>query len=105
MINFKIILNVLGYLLIALSFVMLIPMIIDFGIGNNTWKSFIISAIITFGFGVTFLISTRNEENDKILMQDAFLITSLSWLSISIFAALPFYFTEEGLNFTNSIFE
>ena len=78
MINFKIILNVLGYLLIALSLVMLIPMIIDLGMGNNTWKSFITSAIITFGFGVTFLISTRNEENNKILMQDAFLITSLS---------------------------
>ena len=105
MINFKIILNVLGYLLIALSLVMLIPMIIDLGMGNNTWKSFITSAIITFGFGVTFLISTRNEENDKILMQDAFLITSLSWLSISIFAAFPFYFSEDGLDITNSIFE
>ena len=105
MINFKIILNVLGYLLIALSLVMLIPVIIDLGMGNDTWKSFITSAIITFGFGVTFLISTRNEENNKILMQDAFLITSLSWLSISIFGALPFYFSESGLNITNSVFE
>ena len=67
MINFKIILNVLGYLLIALSLVMLIPMIIDLGMSNDTWKSFITSAIITFGFGFTFLISTRNEVNDKIL--------------------------------------
>ena len=66
MINFKIILNVLGYLLIALSLVMLIPVMIDLGMGNDTWKSFITSAIITFGFGVTFLISTRNEENNKI---------------------------------------
>ena len=105
MINFKIILNVLGYLLIALSLVMLIPMLIDLGIGNDTWKSFITSAVITFGFGFTFLISTRNEANDKILMQDAFLITSLSWLSISIFAALPFYFSENDLDITNSIFE
>ena len=105
MINFKIILNVLGYLLIALSLVMLIPMLIDLGIGNDTWKSFITSAVITFGFGFTFLISTRNEANDKILMQDAFLITSLSWLSISIFAALPFYFSENNLDITNSIFE
>ena len=105
MINFKIILNVLGYLLIALSLVMLIPMIIDLGFGNNSWKSFITSAIITFGFGFTFLISTRNEENNKILMQDAFLITSLSWLSISIFGAFPFYFSENGLGITNSIFE
>ena len=105
MINFKIILNVLGYLLIALSLVMLIPMIIDLGMGNNSWKSFITSAIITFGFGFTFLISTRNEENNKILMQDAFLITSLSWLSISIFGAFPFYFSENDLGITNSIFE
>ena len=105
MINFKIILNVLGYLLIALSLVMLIPMIIDLGVGNNSWKSFITSAIITFGFGFTFLISTRNEENNKILMQDAFLITSLSWLSISIFGAFPFYFSENGFGITNSIFE
>ena len=105
MINFKIILNVLGYLLIALSLVMLIPMLIDLGIGNDTWKSFITSAVITFGFGFTFLISTRNEANDKILMQDAFLITLLSWLLISVFAALPFYFSENDLDITNSIFE
>ena len=38
MINFKIILNVLGYLLIALSFILLIPAFLDLTFNNETWQ-------------------------------------------------------------------
>lgn len=105
MINFKIILNVLGYLLVALSILLIIPIVIDLISGNDSWKSFLISLIITFGFGVTFLLSTRNELKNKILTQDAFLITTLSWIFISVFGALPFFFSDSSLSLTNSIFE
>jgi hypothetical protein len=56
MLNFKLILNVLGFLLIALSFVLLVPAILDLAFRNETWQSFIISSIITLGFGITFFI-------------------------------------------------
>ena len=78
MINFKIILNVLGYLLIALSFLLLVPAFLDLVFNNETWQSFIISSIITLGFGITFFISTRNAAENKIQTQDAFLINTLS---------------------------
>ena len=56
MINFKIILNVLGYLLVALSFILLIPAFLDIAFNNETWQSFIISSVISLGFGITFFI-------------------------------------------------
>ena len=76
MLNFKLILNVLGFLLIALSFVLLVPAILDLAFRNETWQSFVISSIITLGFGITFFISTRNAGENKIQTQDAFLITT-----------------------------
>ena len=91
MINFKIILNVLGYLLIALSFILLIPSFLDLAFNNETWRSFIMSSLITLGFGITFFISTRNAAENKIQTQDAFLITTLSWVFICIFGSLPFF--------------
>ena len=78
MLNFKLILNVLGFLLIALSIVLLVPALLDLAFNNETWQSFIISSIITLGFGITFFISTRNAAENKIQTQDAFLITTLS---------------------------
>ena len=88
MINFKIILNVLGYLLIALSFILLLPALLDIAFNNESWQSFIISSIITLGFGITFFISTRHSIENKIQTQDAFLITVLSWVFICIFGSL-----------------
>ena len=53
MVNFKIILNVLGFLLIALSGILSIPLLCDLIIQNETWKSFLISLVISFSFGLT----------------------------------------------------
>ena len=105
MLNFKLILNVLGYLLIALSFILLIPAFLDLAFSNETWQSFIISSIITLGFGITFFISTRNSAENKIQTQDAFLITTLSWVFICIFGSLPFFLANLNISFTDSIFE
>jgi len=41
----------------------------------------------------------------KINLQQAFLLTALSWLSIAIFGSLPFIFSSEDFSFTNAFFE
>ena len=73
------------HLLVALSFILLIPAFLDLALSNETWQSFIISSIVTLGFGITFFISTRNSIENRIQTQDAFLITTLSWIFICIF--------------------
>ena len=105
MINFKVILNVLGILLLALSALMLFPLIADVIKNNSTWMSFAISLGITASVGITLILSTRDEMDKKLIMQDAFLLTTLSWVFVCFFGSLPFYLSDINFSFTDSIFE
>ena len=47
-----------------------------------------------------------NLDHDKRLnLQQAFLLTALSWLSIALFGSLPFFFSNVEFSFTNAFFE
>ena len=105
MINFKVILNVLGILLVALSALMLFPFIADIIKNNSTSLSFLTSLAINLSIGIALILSTREETNKKLVMQDAFLLTTLSWITICLFGSLPFYLSDLGFTFTDSIFE
>ncbi|SVB14391.1 uncharacterized protein METZ01_LOCUS167245, partial [marine metagenome] len=80
-----------------------IPIIIQV-IYNQLDSSFIGAGIITIIFGVLFFLSNLNHEK-KLNLQQAFLLTSLSWISIAIFGSLPFIFSSLELSITDAIFE
>ncbi len=106
MFNFKLILNVLGTLLIALSILMLIPTLTDLIKSNQTWVSFFIASLICLGFGISLFLSTRGDsERNKLTTKDAFLLTTGSWIVIAFFGAIPFYISGFEFSFTDAIFE
>ena len=83
MTNYKTVFFTLGILQIILGIFMLIPVIVQF-VYNQIDSSFFGSSIITIIFGTLFFLS--NLDHDKRLnLQQAFLLTELSWLSISLF--------------------
>ena len=82
---------------------MVIPIIIQV-IYNQLDSSFIGAGIITIIFGVLFFLSNLNHEK-KLNLQQAFLLTALSWLSIAIFGSLPFIFSNLQLTITDALFE
>ena len=82
---------------------MVIPIIIQV-IYNQLDSSFIGAGIITIIFGILFFLSNLNHEK-KLNLQQAFLLTSLSWISIAIFGSLPFIFSSLELSMTDAIFE
>jgi trk system potassium uptake protein TrkH len=45
------------------------------------------------------------DHDKKLNLQQAFLLTALSWLSIAIFGSLPFVFSDIYFSFTNAFFE
>ena len=106
MFNFKLILNVLGILLIALSALMLIPALVDLIYSSQTWVSFFISSLFCLGFGISIFLSTRGDgEESKLTTKDAFLLTTASWSVIALFGAIPFYISDLEFSLTDSIFE
>ena len=101
--NYKTVFFIIGVLQIILGIFMAIPIIIQL-VFSELDSSFIASSVITLVFGVLFILSNL-DYNKKIDLQQAFLLTTLSWLTIAIFGALPFYFSNLNLSFTDSFFE
>jgi len=101
--NNKTVFFAIGVLLIILGAFMLIPFFVQFIYGekNNTFLS---SASVTAFIGI-LLILTNLEENRKLNLQEAFLLTTLSWLSIAIFGCIPFLQSDLNLSFVDSFFE
>ena len=101
--NYKTVFFTLGILQIILGIFMLIPIIAQF-FYKEIDSSFFGASIVTIVFGTLFFLS--NIDHDKKLnLQQAFLLTSLSWLSIAIFGSLPFIFSNINFSFTNAFFE
>ena len=101
--NYKTVFFTLGILQIILGIFMLIPVIIQFFYGEID-SSFFGASIVTIIFGTLFFLSNLDHDK-KLNLQQAFLLTALSWLSIAIFGSLPFVFSNANFSFTNAFFE
>ena len=101
--NYRTIFFSIGVLLSILSTFMLIPFLVQV-FYNEKNDAFISSAFITLFIGILLLLTNREEEK-KLNLQQAFLLTTLSWLSIAIFGSLPFILSNLNLSFVDSFFE
>ena len=101
--NNKTVFFAIGVLLIILGFFMLIPFFVQF-IYEDKNSTFLSSASVTAFMGI-LLVLTNLEENKKLNLQQAFLLTALSWLSIAIFGCIPFLLSNLNLSFVDAFFE
>ena len=101
--NYKTVFFTLGILQMILGIFMLIPIIVQF-FYQEIDSSFFGASIVTIIFGTLFFLSNLDHEK-KLNLQQAFLLTALSWLSIAIFGSLPFVFSNIEFTFTNAFFE
>ena len=101
--NYKTVFFTLGVLQIILGVFMFIPIIFQF-IYSEIDSSFFGASIVTIIFGTLFFLSNLDHDK-KLTLQQAFLLTALSWLSIAIFGSLPFVFSDLDFTFTNAFFE
>lgn len=99
---------VIGYMLAALGAAMLIPALFDFAAGSADWRGFLLSAALTLFTGFSLALAGRMPQDQSLQvmnLRQAFLLTSLSWIMISVFAALPFIFAKADLTVSDAIFE
>lgn len=95
---------IIGLLLASVAGGMLLPAMADAVSGHEDWQVFITSALVT-GFIAGALILTNRGDLPPLSVKQAFLLTSLSWLALTGFAALPFAFSGMGLSYTDAFFE
>ena len=101
--NYKTVFFTLGILQMVLGVFMFIPIILQF-VYSEIDSSFFGASIVTIIFGTLFFLSNLDHEK-KLNLQQAFLLTSLSWISIAIFGSLPFIFSNLELSNTDAIYE
>ena len=101
--NYKTVFFTLGILQIILGVSMFIPIIVQF-FYSEIDSSFFGSSIVTIIFGTLFFLSNLDHDK-KLNLQQAFLLTALSWISIAIFGSVPFVFSSIELSITDSFFE
>ena len=101
--NYKTVFFTLGILQIILGVSMFIPIIAQF-IYSEVDSSFFGASIITIIFGTLFFLSNLDHDK-KLNLQQAFLLTAMSWVSIAVFGSLPFIFSTIELSVTDAFFE
>ena len=101
--NYRTVFFAIGVLLLILGAFMLVPFFVQIIYGEDD-TAFLSSAFITSFIGM-LLILTNSEDEKKLNLQQAFLLTTLSWLSIALFGSLPFILSDLNLSFVDSFFE
>ena len=96
---------VIGILVVFLGLTMLAPLAVDFGQGNGHWPVFATSAAITIISGGFLALASSNGTHTGLDIQKTFLLTTLVWVALSVFAAIPFILGFTNANLVDAIFE
>ena len=103
MITNKTVFFVVGILLLILGVFMMIPYGIQILYNENS-NSFFSSSIITIFIGILTILATLKRDN-QLNLQQAFLFSTLAWLSIAFFGSIPFFLSNLEMTFSESFFE
>jgi len=80
---------VIGLMIAALGVSMFAPMAVDLAYNDRSWRAFGISGLLTTLLGAATALATYTPKPD-LRAKGAFLLTVLSWVALSGFAAVPF---------------
>ena len=107
MIDFRPVMLIVGTLLMLLSAAMLVPLMIDLYHGEDNYRHFVTSCFITSFFGFSLYLANRKKQvaETTLNIKTAFLLTSITWLVLAIFASTPFYLASIGASYTDAFFE
>lgn len=98
------VLMIIGVLTAALGCSMFLPAIADALVGNTDWIVFVTTGLITTLLGAGTWAATYQRKSSLSIRQ-AFLMTALVWVVLATFGALPFFWAELGLSYTDAFFE
>lgn len=102
--NFKPIFYVNGILLLVLAAAMLAPIGIDLIDKSADWQVFASAQAVTAFVGM-MLVLMNKQKSLKVTIRETFLLTTIGWIFMATFGALPFVFSQAEMSFTGGFFE
>lgn len=104
MINWRLILKILGSLLCIEAFFMTWCLIMAFAFKEDDMMAFVMSAALTFGCAFVLLYFGRTSDN-ALSRRDAYVVVAAVWVVFSFFGMFPFLIHGSITNFTDAYFE
>lgn len=96
---------VIGLLVGALGAAMLVPMVLDLWLANGHWTVFLESAILTTLIGGMVALACYSGSGQGLSIQQTFLLTTLVWIALPVFGALPFILGATEARVVDAFFE
>jgi len=95
---------VVGILLIVLAAAMFVPAVLDWAMLDEDWQAFVAAGSVTLFVGVGLTLANR-AARFSLTIRQTFVLTTVSWATITAFAALPFVLSDLGLDYADAYFE
>ena len=97
---------VIGLLVATLGLTMLGPLVADLASGNGHWPVFLESAVITVMSGMLVSLACANGlTSGGLTLRQTFLLTTLVWVALPAFGALPFILGAPQTSLVDGFFE
>jgi trk system potassium uptake protein TrkH len=96
---------VIGLLVAVLGVTMAVPMLLDLMDSNGHWPVFAISALLSCLVGSLVALACMNGVGTGLSIQQTFLLTTMVWVALPIFGALPFWLGATEARTVDAIFE
>ncbi len=103
--NFKLIFNMAGIVLIFVSFFMLMPVVVSLIYRQDDTMPLILSFLITLVSGTTIYLITQKHKKEELRHREAFAVVTISWVTVTFFGALPYILSNSIPSFTDAYFE
>ena len=101
--NYKMIRNILGWLLIFEAGFMLVPLITGLCYAEAEVRYFAVTALICSAIGS--LCIWKKPKDPVLYAREGFVIVALSWIILSLFGAIPFFVSGTIPNYVDAVFE
>lgn len=104
MLNWKVILNILGLLLMLNGFFMAVGIPVGFYYGEGGFIPILLSAAVSVNLGFLLWFITR-KHNKTLRTKDGYIIVTAGWLILSLSGCLPYILSGTIPSFTSALFE
>lgn len=101
--NWAMIGNVLGMVLVAQACLMILPVIVDLIYHEGIYDSYLIVIAICLVLG--YVLTRKKARVNSYFAKDGMIAVGLAWIVVSFFGGLPFYLSNEIPSFVDCFFE
>lgn len=102
--NYQIIGFTLSLVFLTVGGFELFPAFIDYYDGSPNASIFFLNAALSIFVGVVLILSFKGFPK-KLTARDTFIVTTLSWIAMTLSSAMPLYMANINISFTDAYFE